>query len=200
MVARQVLEVLAEERLVEEGDDAAVGRDDLGALIGDALHLARDAVALDVVAHTQAARHQREAVEEVLDEVLHGEAQTRSQAGGDDGDAALGHIEQDEHRDGVEAPDDDGDDVAREGEVVHPFRRGHLLAIGDVEAAQGVVEIAEDEPQGHHHAELEERHLDEVGLVDEILEENLHAKARHGEDLRRPVDADEHGIDGQDGH
>ena len=119
VVAREVLEVLAEEGAVEERDDAAVGSDDLGALVGDALYLAVDAVALDVVAHAQATRHERKAVEEVLDEVLHGETETCGQAGGDDGDAALGHVEDDEGDDDVETPDDDGEDVAGEGEVEH---------------------------------------------------------------------------------
>ena len=46
VVARHVLEVLAEEGAVEECDDAAVGSSDLRALVGDAFHLARYAVAL----------------------------------------------------------------------------------------------------------------------------------------------------------
>ena len=93
VVARHVLEVTVEEGFVEERDDVAVERYDLRRLVGDALDFAYDAVALDEVAYTQAPRHERETVEEVLDEVLHGKTQTGGQTCRDDGDAALGHVE-----------------------------------------------------------------------------------------------------------
>ena len=80
MVLGDVLEVLAEERAVEECNHASVGCEHLSALIGDAVHLASDAVALDEVAHAHTSGHKRDAVEEVLKQVLHGEADTRCQA------------------------------------------------------------------------------------------------------------------------
>ncbi len=66
MVLGDVLEVLAEQRAVEECYDTAVAGEHLCALIGYAVHLASYAVALNVVAHPDASRHERDAVEEVL--------------------------------------------------------------------------------------------------------------------------------------
>ena len=54
MVARHVLEVLAEECAIEESYDAAVDCGNLSALIGNALHSASNSVAFDVVAHMDA--------------------------------------------------------------------------------------------------------------------------------------------------
>ena len=76
MVAGDVLEVLAEERTVEKGYDAAVRCQHLCALIRNAVHLSAYAVTFDVVAHTHSSRHKGDAVEEVLEEVLHGETHT----------------------------------------------------------------------------------------------------------------------------
>ena len=79
--AGEVAEVLAEQRLVEERYRTAVDGGNLRALVGDALHVAERAIALYVVAHAHAACHQRYAVEEVLEQVLHGEAKTSGKAG-----------------------------------------------------------------------------------------------------------------------
>ena len=200
VVAGEVLEVLAEEGLVEEGDDAAVECDDLCALVGDALDAARDAVALDVVAHAQSAGHKRETVEEVLDEVLHGEAETGCETCGDDADAGLGDMEDDNGHDEVDAPGEDSDDVARQGEALAIVVGMGEAAISEVETADGVVEVTEYEPQGGDLAYLEHGYLYEVGLVHEVVVEGLFAYAGQLEYLGCPVDADEHGEDGHDGH
>ena len=70
----------------------------------------------------------------------------------------------------------------------------------DVEAADGVVEVAEDEPQCGHDAELVERNLHEVLLVDEVAEKYLKADAGHLEDVGTPVDAGQHRDHRKDGH
>ena len=168
-------------------------------LVGDVLYAAVDAVALDVVTHAQAACHEGDAVEEVLDEVLHGETETGGEASGDDGDAGLGHLEDDEGDDEVEAPGDDGDDVLGQCQVEGVIRVGALAEVS-VELAAGVVEVPEYEPEGGDEAKLEEGDLDEVGQVDEVGEESFLADAVHLEDLGGPVDADEEAADGKDGH
>ena len=70
VVSGQVFEVLAEEVGVEYGDDATFKRGDLCALICDAFHLAEDAVVFDIVTYTHAARHKRDAVEEVFQQTF----------------------------------------------------------------------------------------------------------------------------------
>ena len=94
MILGHVLEILVEQRRVEEGYDATIEGHNLCALVPYALHLAKDAVALDVVTHTQASRHEREPVDEVLENILHGETQTSGKTSRDERDATLGNLEE----------------------------------------------------------------------------------------------------------
>ena len=77
MVASQVLVVLGEELRVLESDNRTVERLNGGGGIGDGFH--RSLCSLDgyVVAHLDAASHERYAVVEVLQDVFHGETDTR---------------------------------------------------------------------------------------------------------------------------
>ena len=77
MVAGQVFEVLAEEVGVENGYHATVQGCDLCTLVGDALYFSNHAVTFDVIAYTHTSRHEGNAVEEVFQEALRGEAHTR---------------------------------------------------------------------------------------------------------------------------
>ena len=86
VVAGEVLEVLVEESGVGERHHGSLHGLDLGALIGDAFHLAAHSFALDEISHPEAAGHQLDAVDEVVEYVLHGETDTGREAGGDDGD------------------------------------------------------------------------------------------------------------------
>ena len=79
VVSRHILEGLAEESAVQESNHAAVIRDDLCALIGDAFHFSCNSVTLNIVANMNSARHKADSIEEVLQDTLHGKAKTRSQ-------------------------------------------------------------------------------------------------------------------------
>ena len=76
MRLRHVLVVLGEHLAVLEGDDRAVDRFEHGAGIADAHHLSPDAIADNPVAHLDAPRHQRDAVVDVLEDVLRCETDT----------------------------------------------------------------------------------------------------------------------------
>ena len=152
VVPCHVLEVLAEKGTVEEGDDAAVVRKNLRTLIGDALHLSRNAVALDIVTHVDAPRHEADAIEEVLQNALHGETETSGETCTDDADAVLRHTEDDEYDDDVESPAKDSDDVACQCLVDGFVVVAVLLAVVEVETAQGIVDVAENKEEYRCHA------------------------------------------------
>ena len=106
MVACQVLEVLAEQVGVEDGHDAAVEGGELRALVGDAFDLAGDAVTFDIIAYAHTSAHQRNAIEEVLEQALRGKTHTSGEAGNSNRDACTRHIQHKEDGDDVDAPND----------------------------------------------------------------------------------------------
>ena len=67
MIACQVLEILAEQSRVQEGDDRTVERGDERVLVGDAFHLARNAVTFYIITYAHTTTHQGDAVEEVFE-------------------------------------------------------------------------------------------------------------------------------------
>ena len=193
MVLGDVLEVLAEERAVEEGNHAAVGRDHLRRLVGDAVHLSADAVALDEVAHAHTSRHERDAVEEVLEQVLHGETDTGGETGRDDRNGGRRDAEHLDGYDEVGAPYADGYDVVGECEVRLAVDHDLRLVILVVERLDEVVEIAEHEELRRHHDQFEERKLHHVGHVEEVGRHDFHHRLGEVEHVGRPPDGEEDG-------
>ena len=76
MVTGEVAEVLGEQGGVEEGHLGAVNGLDFRALVTDVGDFTADAIANDPVADAQTARHQLNAVDEVVEGVLEGKANT----------------------------------------------------------------------------------------------------------------------------
>ena len=76
----QVGEVFGEQVGVEERYGGVVDRIHLGGLVVDAGHPASDAVAFNPVANLQSARHELDAIDEVVDDVFEGETDTSGEA------------------------------------------------------------------------------------------------------------------------
>ena len=76
MIAGEVLIVLCEQLRVLESDDRAIDSFYHGAGIADGTYLTLGAVALYPVAYLDASRHERDAIVDVLQDVLHGETDT----------------------------------------------------------------------------------------------------------------------------
>lgn len=145
MVSCEVLKGFIEQCGVEEGDDATVQRDDLRALVGDGVHFTSDAVAFDVIAHAQTSCHERQSVDEVLDDVLHGETDTGGQTCRHDGDARFRYFQEDEDEDEEPAPYEDGDEVVRQSDVGVSVDDGMLHAVMLVNRFQSIADVAADE-------------------------------------------------------
>ena len=96
MVAGKILEILVEQGTVQESNDATVFSDNLCTLIGDGIHFATYAVTFYPVAYSQSSGHERDAIEEVFHEVLHGEADTSGKTGSYYGDTTLRHLQHNE--------------------------------------------------------------------------------------------------------
>ena len=173
MVFCNVLEVLAEERAVEEGYDATICRKQLCALIGYAVYLATYAVALDKVAHTHTSCHKRYAVEEVLKQVLHGKTNTSSQACRYNRHSRRRYLEHLNGYNGIQSPAADGYHIVGKGEVwlaVHHYSR---LVILMVESLYKIVEVSEDKELRAHHNQLVDRELHHACDVKEVELEYL---------------------------
>ena len=113
----QVPELLGEQVRVREGDEGAVLVQDLGGLVAHALDDAADAVAGDLVADADAAGHELDAVEEVVDEVLEGEADAGGETGGDVGERGRRDVQDGENGDDEQEPAQQGDQGVREAQV-----------------------------------------------------------------------------------
>lgn len=192
VVSRHILEGLAEESAVQESNHAAVIRDDLCALIGDALHFSCNSVTLNIVANMNSARHEADSIEEVLQDTLHGKAKTRSQTCAHNAYAISGNTEKNEHDDNVKAPAKNADDVAGQRLVDGFAASGILFPVVKVETSQSIVDIAENEVECRSHADSEERNANQIRLIDNVASENLSAKTRHLENLGRPIYADKY--------
>ena len=79
VILRHVLIVLREELAVGEGDDRSVDGFDERRRVVDGADASACAVADDVVAHLDSSCHERDAVVDVLEDVLHGETDTSRQ-------------------------------------------------------------------------------------------------------------------------
>ena len=177
VVLGHVLEVLVEQLSVEERDDAAIEGDNLSALITDALHFSQNAVTLDIVTHSHAARHQRQAIDEVLENVLHRKAETGGQTCRNERYTTLGNLEQDKRENEVAAPHKDGDDVVGKCDI-RPLGRVVLGVVLDfellVKCVSEIVDIIEHKEQRDNERYFIKRHLQQVFLVDEVVVENLY--------------------------
>ena len=76
VVLSKVLEVLGKEGAVGEGDYRTVRGHNLGTLVAHGIYGSADTVAFDYVSDPQAPGHQLDAVEEVVEHILHCEAHT----------------------------------------------------------------------------------------------------------------------------
>ena len=117
VVLGEVLEVLVEEVAVREGHHTAVQGRQLRALVVDALHLAAHAVTLYIIAHAQAAGHELNPVEEVVQHILHRETDTRRESGGNQFQGRCRDLQVVQYDDEIEAPEGDGDEVVAQRQV-----------------------------------------------------------------------------------
>ena len=101
-------------------------------------------------------------------------------------------MQDDKHRDKVHAPYQYGYYVACQSEIGPLARFCHKPAVIGIETADCIVDIPEYEPQGCHLTQFEQRHLNEVRLIDEIIEERLIAHTRHLKYLSCPIYAHEY--------
>ena len=207
VVLREVLEVLVEQGRVREGHDGTVGGDDLGALVGDGIHPAADAFALDEIAHPEAAGHQLDAAEEVVQDILHCKTETGRETGADHLDGPRRDLQEDEHRDDVDSPQGNADDVLRQGEVRLIFMEDALLgALQDgtdldqaVEGLEGIGQIAEHEEQRDNEDELGEGEVDVAFDVQEGAVEVFFVHAAQVEHAGSQGEAERDGEDDEDG-
>ena len=131
MVARHVLEILGEQLTVQEGNDRAVVGLDHSTLVVDVLHLASHTVTLDNVTYLDTAIHQRQAIEEVLEGILHRETDTSREASEDEGDARAVDMQGHQHNVDVDTPADVLDDIHRQRDGLG-CRLDLILGIGIV--------------------------------------------------------------------
>ena len=198
VVARQVLIVLGKELRVLEGDNLAGDGFDDRRGIADAGHLSRDVIDLYEVAYLDATGHERDAVVDVLDDVLRCETDTSRETAGNDGEPRHGDI-QDAH--GNQEPS------APHQHLQHVLSH-HLAAGGGVSVfglivhaqqfQQRAVDVAEEEPQIDHHGNGDDAQL-QVLQIDKVGAEYLPAEVGEVEDFRCPVDADHHRCHAQHG-
>ena len=128
IVTCKVTEIVGKERSVKEGHHAIVGGDDLYTLVGDAFHFSLNAVALNPVAHPQTSSHERNAIEEIVEQVLHSEADTCSQSSRDERDARFRYFEQNECENHENAPHGNSDYIISQREV--DFVGSHFVFAG----------------------------------------------------------------------
>ena len=192
MVAREVLEVLVEEGGVGEGDDGTVFRSHLRALVAQAFHLAADAVTFDGVAHAYAAAHQLDAIEEVVEHVLQGEADTRGQTGGDNRQGRCGNLQQHKGSNHIDAPAHQRDDIVGQVEVdvgfLEQFRLVQFPDTGAgtphlVKGLDGIDKVTEQEEETQDQQELEKGQVHHAFDVKEGLEEKVFCYATDFEDF-----------------
>ena len=187
MVSRHILVGLAKESSIQESNHGAVIRGNLSALIGDVFHFACNSVAFNIVANMNSARHKTHSIEEVLQNALHGKAETCSQTCAHNTDSALGHLEKNEHYDNVKAPANNTYNVASQG-LIYGFVACYILfLVVKVETPNGIIDITEDEVESRSHTNSIERNANQARLIDNIFPEDFLAKARHLENFSCPI-------------
>ena len=207
VIPREVLEVLVEQGGVREGHDRSVGSDDLGTLVGDAVHLAADAVALDEITHAQASGHELHPVEEVVQDILHRESETGRKTGADHLHGRRRNLQEDEDRDDIYAPQADADDVLRQREIglvlMEEPPRGTFHDGTDLKQAINrlgqVHQIPEQEEQGHDQDDLGEGEVDIAFQIQERIRIVFVEYALQVEDAGSHVQAEGNGQDDRDG-
>ena len=120
----QVAELLREQVGVGEGDQGAVLILDLRGLVAHALDDAADAVAGDLVADADAAGHQLDAVEEVVDKVFQRKTDTGGETGRDVGNGLHRQVQDGESDDQVQCPAQQGEDGVGQAQVHVRFPDG----------------------------------------------------------------------------
>lgn len=192
MVSRHIFEGLAKESAIQESNHGAVIRGNLSALIGDVFHFACNSVAFNIVANMDSARHKTHSIEEILQNALHGKAETCSQTCAHNTDSALGNLEKNEHYDNVKAPANNTYNVASQG-LIDGFVACYILfLVVEVETSNGVIDVAEYEEKCRSHTNSVERNANQASQIDQIFLKDLLAKARHLENFSCPINTYEY--------
>ena len=180
VVAGEVAEVLGKQCGVQEGHLGTIDGLDLGALVADMGDLAADAVANDPVADAQTARHQLDAVDEVVQSILQRKANARRETAGHETQRAGGDVQRQHYDDNIHHPYQDADDAVAQRQVdlvvadalavvfLHEEGVADLLPDG----VQGSVDISEHEEQADQDEDAVERQAEGVGSagIDELDE------------------------------
>jgi hypothetical protein len=113
----QVLEVLGEQVSVGKRYGGAVLLFYLGGKIAYALYYSSHTVAGNLVSYTYTASHQLDAVEEVVDGILHGESQAGGKTSGDKSESGSRDVQNGEYYDEEQQPAQHGQDGVGETQV-----------------------------------------------------------------------------------
>ena len=149
----QVGETLGEQVGIEEGNRRAIDGLHLGALVTDVGDRSAHAIALNPVADFQAARHELDAIDEVVDDVLEGQTDTSRETACHKAQRTRRDVHRDDDNDGVNHPNHHTDNAVAQREVdfvladalavVFAEERGITALTPEV--VDGLVRIAEDE-------------------------------------------------------
>ena len=192
--SREVLEVLVEERGVGKGDDGTAHLLDLGALVIDGDHLAQVAVTFNPVAHPQAAAHELDAVDEVVDDILEGETDAGTETAGNEAQRPRGDMQGDDEDIGIDEPDKNTDKTVAQGEVdLIGAHHGALVLAEETpvrdslpEGMDGFVDIAESAEQRYQEEDVIEGNP-EFSLREEGLLEDGQIQVVEFKDIQRPL-------------
>ena len=155
VVAGQVVEVLAEEGGIEERHLRAVQGFHHHALVVDGHHLPAHAVAFNPVSNPQAAAHQLDTIDKVVQDILESQTDTGRQTAGNEPQRSGRDVQHGDHHHGVSHPNQDGDDAVAQGQVdlIGPDGGPVVLAHkGDIphklpDGVNGLVEISQGKEQ-----------------------------------------------------
>ena len=205
MVLGEVLEVLVEEVAVREGHHTAVQGRQLRTLVVDALYLPAHAVTLYIIAHAQAAGHELNPVEEVVQHILHRETDTRRESGGNQFQGRCRNLQVVQYNDEIEAPEGDGDEVVAQRQVylagLNLILAGFAFRLSDAaDAEQGpeqIDEVSEQEIQREDDRQFQQRQLNDILVVQEEVGEVFHTDLGQVEHVGCHKDTGGNGPDGE---